>query len=256
MIIEAFDVLFVKPGGIELTQMRVKKVFKNNENKKVMEINILPSKYCNFNCVFCPLGPNGTQTDESFSFDSTEEFLSSLAAQIDAEKPDILFFNSMGESFANGELEKFISLAREKDVKISLYGNGYLLGYPEYARIASLCDEVTGEVKAITEEGFQKLQRPMKGSTLEQYWNNMLRFREGYKGKFMIALSIIKDVNDDTESIEYIRTFLNELKADKVMLETFDDEKFGKAFGVSQEKMENVKRQLQESPNHFSVEFS
>jgi wyosine [tRNA(Phe)-imidazoG37] synthetase (radical SAM superfamily) len=256
MIIEAFDVLFVKPGGIELTQMRVKKVFKNNENKKVMEINILPSKYCNFNCVFCPLGPNGTQTDESFSFDSTEDFLSSLAAQIDAEKPDVLFFNSMGESFANDELEKFISLAREKDVKISLYGNGYLLGYPEYARIASLCDEVTGEVKAITEEGFQKLQRPMKGSTLEQYWNNMLRFREGYKGKFMIALSIIKDVNDDTESIEYIRTFLNELKADKVMLETFDDEKFGKAFGVSQEKMENVKRQLQESPNHFSVEFS
>jgi wyosine [tRNA(Phe)-imidazoG37] synthetase (radical SAM superfamily) len=96
----------------------------------------------------------------------------------------------------------------------------------------------------------------MKGSTLEQYWNNMLRFREDYKGKFMIALSIIKGVNDDPESIEYIRSFLNELKVDKVLLETFEDEKFGKAFGVSQEKMEKVKQQLLESPNHFSVEFS
>ncbi len=50
-----------------MSRMRVKKIFENSDNKKVMEINILPSKYCNFNCVFCPLGPNGTQTGESFS---------------------------------------------------------------------------------------------------------------------------------------------------------------------------------------------
>ena len=26
------------------------------EGKKVLEINILPEKYCNFDCVFCPIG--------------------------------------------------------------------------------------------------------------------------------------------------------------------------------------------------------
>ncbi|MGC9372016.1 MAG: radical SAM protein [Thermovirgaceae bacterium] len=236
--------------------MRVKKVFENSENKKVMEINILPSKYCNFNCVFCPLGPQGTQTDESYRFESTDDFLSSLAAQIEEEQPEILFLNSMGESFANDQLGEVIALARKKGVEISLYGNGYLLGYQEYARLASLCDEVTGEIKAITEEGFQKLQRPMKGSTLKKYWDHMLRFREGYKGKFTIALSIIRDVNDDVESIERIAGYLEKLKVDKVLLETFDDGKFGKAFGVSENKMEMARRVLMKNPCNFVVDFS
>ncbi len=115
---------------------------------------------------------------------------------------------------------------------------------------------MTGEIKAIREEVFRKLQRPMKGSTLEEYWENMLRFREGYKGKFTIALSIIKDENDDPESIENIRRFLNKLKVDKVLLETFDDEKFDQAFGVSEDKMEMARRVLMKSSCNFVVEFS
>lgn len=79
-----------------MSRICVKKVFENSDNKKVMEINILPSKYCNLLCVFCPLGPNGTQIDESYRFESTEEFFSSFALQIDEPQPDVLFLNSMG----------------------------------------------------------------------------------------------------------------------------------------------------------------
>ena len=33
--------------------------FKNiylENNRKVLEVNILPEKHCNFDCIFCPLG--------------------------------------------------------------------------------------------------------------------------------------------------------------------------------------------------------
>jgi len=50
--------------------------------------------------------------------------------------------------------------------------------------LASLYDEVTGKIKAITDNGrgFSKAPKagPMKGSMLEQYWDIMLCFREGY----------------------------------------------------------------------------
>lgn len=239
-----------------MSLIRVKKIFTDPENKKVMEINILPSKYCNFRCVFCPVGQEGIQSEDSFHFDETSDFLSSLAEQLDNEKPDTLFINSMGESFANDQLEDVISLAKKKNVEVSLYGNGYLLGDPEYARLASMCDEVTGEIKAITEDSFQKLQRPIKGSTLEKYLSNMVRFREGYDGKFRIALSIIKNVNDDSGSIEYIKKLLNKLKPDKVLLETFTDDKFAKAFGVSIDKMEMVRLMIMEGSSDLVVELS
>ena len=224
--------------------MRVKKVYRDSENRKVMEINVLPSKFCTFKCVFCPIGQTGEQTDEAFSFKDTAPFLLSLAERIDAEKPDVLFINSMGESFANNQLEEIIALAKGKNVQISLYTNGYLLGNPQFGRIASLCDEVSGEIKAVNEPSFQKLQRPLTGYSLETHLENMTRFRESFKGRFTVYVSLIKGANDDPDSIEWIRKTLGRLNPTTVVFEPFTDEKFGKAFGVSDEKLEEVKQAL------------
>ena len=46
--------------------MRVKKVFTDSENRKIMEINALPSKYCTFKCVFCPIGRSGEPAESVF----------------------------------------------------------------------------------------------------------------------------------------------------------------------------------------------
>lgn len=233
-----------RKGEIPLGLMRVKKVFTDSENRKIMEINALPSKYCTFKCVFCPIGQLGEQTENAFRFEETDPFLSSLAERIDAENPDLLFINSMGESFANDQLEEIIALAKGKNVQVSLYTNGYLLANPEFARIASLCDEVSGEIKAVNEASFQKLQRPLAGYSLENYLDNMARFRESYKGRFTVYVSLIRGANDDPASVEWIRKALLHLNPTSVVFETFTDEKFGKAFGVSGEKLEEISRTL------------
>lgn len=224
--------------------MRVKKVYTDTGNRRVMEINVLPSKFCTFKCVFCPVGQTGEQTEQPFRFEETDAFLPGLAERIDAEKPDLLFINSMGESFANDQLEEIIALAKRKNVQVSLYTNGYLLGKPEFARIAFLCDEVSGEIKAANEASFQKLQRPLAGYNLEEYIQNMIRFRENYNGRFNVYVTLIKGVNDDPDSIDWIRKTLLLLNPAAVVLETFTDEKFGKAFGVSEEKLEEIKQAL------------
>jgi wyosine [tRNA(Phe)-imidazoG37] synthetase (radical SAM superfamily) len=234
-----------KPRGvIHLGQMRVKKVYTDSENRKVMEINVLPSKYCTFKCVFCPIGQTGEQTDGVLHFEETAPFLLSLAERIDAEKPDVLFINSMGESFANDQLEEVIALAKGKNVQVSLYTNGYPLGKPEFARIASLCDEVSGEIKAVTEPSFRKLQRPLPGYSLESYLENMTRFRDSYQGRFTVYVTLIKGANDDPDSVEWIRKALLLLNPAAVVFETFTDEKFGRAFGVSDEQLEEIKQTL------------
>ena len=119
-----------------------------------------------------------------------------------------------------------------------------MLGNQEFARIASLCDEVSGEIKAANESSFRKLQRPMAGYSLEEYRSNMARFRKGYKGRFTVYVTLIKGANDDPDSIKWIRKTLSLLNPTAVVFETFTDEKFGKAFGVPEEKFEEIKRAL------------
>ncbi|HOO64254.1 MAG TPA: radical SAM protein [Synergistaceae bacterium] len=224
--------------------MRIKKIFSDEENRKVMEINLLPSKCCNFNCVFCPIEEKGTQTDRACSFEGTRNFLSSLEERMDAEKPRVLFINSMGEALFNDQIEKVISLAKSRDIEVSLYSNGYALGNPEYARIAGICEEVAGEIKAAKEETFQKFQRPLEGYSLDAYWEGMTAFRKEYKGRFVAYVSLYKGVNDDPESLEQIRGLLEKLHPSSIKVDTPEDERFGKLFGLSPEEFERARKSI------------
>ncbi len=86
-----------------------------------------------------------------------------------------------------------------------------MLGRDEYIKIANKCDEVVGEIKVITEEDFQKIQRPIEGYTLVEYISNMASFNKQYKGKFIFEITIIKGYNDDEESIKKIKNIIKEI---------------------------------------------
>lgn len=45
------------------------------DGKRVLEVNILPEKYCNFDCIFCPIGRSKNKIDTQMSFDNTDMYL-------------------------------------------------------------------------------------------------------------------------------------------------------------------------------------
>ena len=47
-------------GGYKMGSFSYKELYTENE-KKVLEINVLPEKYCNFDCIFCPIGRSKKQ---------------------------------------------------------------------------------------------------------------------------------------------------------------------------------------------------
>lgn len=106
--------------------------------KKILEIDILPDNYCNFDCVFCPIGG----------------------------------------IIINDKFEETVDLIKSHGRKVRLFSNGYMLGVPELMRIANKCDEVTGEVKCTSDDNFQKYQRPVEGYTLDKYIENMVNLQK------------------------------------------------------------------------------
>ena len=85
----------------------------------------------------------------------------------------MIFVNSKGEALLNDRIDDIIDLIKAKGKTVRLFTNGYLLGRSEYMKIANSCDEVVGEIKGLSEEDFQKLQRPIEGYTLAEYISNM-----------------------------------------------------------------------------------
>ncbi|MDK2564254.1 radical SAM protein [Romboutsia sedimentorum] len=214
------------------------------DGKTVLEINILPEKYCNFDCIFCPIGRSKYKIDTQKSFDEVESSLIELEKKIEDTKPELIFINSKGEALVHDKIEEIIDFIKSKGLSVRLLSNGYLLSKNEYIKIANKCDEVIGEIKVITEEHFQKVQRPIEGYTLEEYISNMAYFNKQYKGKFIFEITIVKGYNDDNKSVKKIKDVIKEISPDKVIVVRMDDEIFKKKLGVSDERFEKISKEL------------
>ena len=212
------------------------------DGKKVLEINILPEKYCNFDCVFCPIGRSKNQVDTPVSFEDIEASIAELGDMIEKTNPELIFINSKGEALVNDKVEEVIDFIQSKNLPVRLLSNGYILARDEYINIANKCEEIIGEIKVITEEDFQKIQRPIEGYTLEEYISNMAFFNKQYNGKFIFEITIIKGYNDDEKSIEKLKDIIKKISPDKVDIVRIDDEKLKKKMWVDDEHFEEIKK--------------
>jgi wyosine [tRNA(Phe)-imidazoG37] synthetase (radical SAM superfamily) len=214
------------------------------EGKRVLEVNILPTKNCNFDCIFCPIGRAQDKIDTQKSFDEMDSSLRELDDMIENTKAELIFINSKGEALVNDKIGYIIDLIKDKGLPVRLLSNGYLLGREEYIEIANKCDEIIGEIKTITEEDFQKVQRPIEGYTIAEYISNMASFNKQYKGKFIFEITIIKGYNDDKESIQKIKNIIKEISPDKIIVARIDDERFMKKLGITDESFEEISKVL------------
>lgn len=212
------------------------------EGKRVLEVNILPEKYCNFDCIFCPIGRSKNKVDSQISFNEIDVDLNELDNKIEETKAELIFINSKGEALINDKINKIISFIKNKGLIVRLLSNGYLLGKDEYKKIANNCDEVIGEIKVITEEHFQKVQRPIEGYTLDKYISNMALFNKQYKGKFIFEITIIKGYNDNEKSVNELKDIITKIKPDKVIVSRIEEEVFKKKLGISDEELQKISK--------------
>ncbi|AZO96333.1 radical SAM protein [Halocella sp. SP3-1] len=214
------------------------------DGRRVLEVNILPEKHCNFECIFCPIGRSQNKVDIQKSFDETGSSLIELENMIENTKAELIFINSKGEALVNDKIGDIVDFIKGKGLLVRLLSNGYLLGRDEYMKIANKCDEVVGELKVITEEDFQRIQRPIEGYTFVEYISNMVSFNKQYKGKFIFEITIINGYNDDEESIQKTKNVIKEISPDKIIVVRIEDERFKKKLGITDERFEEISNAL------------
>jgi wyosine [tRNA(Phe)-imidazoG37] synthetase (radical SAM superfamily) len=214
------------------------------DGRRVLEVNILPEKYCNFDCIFCPIGRSQNKVDIQKSFEMDDSLIE-LGNMIENSKAELVFINSKGEALVNEKIIDVINVIKGKGLPVKLLSNGYILNKQEYKEIANMCEEVIGEIKVVSNEDFQKIQRPIDGYTFEEHILNMKYFREQYKGKFILEITIINGYNDDEESIRKLKSIINEISPNKLIIARIEDEIFRKKLGITDERYQEIIIELQ-----------
>ncbi len=215
------------------------------DGKRVLEVNILPEKYCNFDCIFCPIGRSKNKIDTQITFGNVNNSLIELKKIIEQTNAELIFINSKGEALIHDQICNIIGFIKNKGLPVRLLSNGYLLNRKDYIKIANLCDEVVGELKVITEDAFQKVQRPIQGYTLSEYISNMANFRKQYNGKFIFEVTIIRGYNDDEESVQKLKDVIQNISPDKLIIVSLEEKKFQKKLGITDECLIEITNMLQ-----------
>lgn len=220
-------------------------------------VDLVLSKSCNLNCIFCECGATKKIQLERQRFKDMNEILNEIQSVLKDIKPDYITFSGSGEptlSLDLGNISKAIKEDLKYKGKICLITNSLLLANQEVIKELEYIDLIVPTLNTLKQDIFEKIVRPDYRTSVDEIKKGFINLNNSnYKGKIWIEIFILENINDSEENFIEIANFLNSenIRYDKIQLNTIDRvgaERDLKA--ISFDKILKAKRILEENGLH------
>ena len=220
-------------------------------------VDLVVSKSCNLNCIFCECGATKKIQLERQRFKDMNEILNEIQSVLKDIKPDYITFSGSGEptlSLDLGNISKAIKEDLKYKGKICLITNSLLLANEEVTKELEYIDLIVPTLNTLKQDIFEKIVRPDYRTSVDEIKKGFINLNSSnYKGKIWIEIFILENINDSEENFIEIANFLNSenIRYDKIQLNTIDRvgaERDLKA--ISFDKILKAKRILEENGLH------
>ena len=217
-------------------------------------VDLVISKSCNLNCIFCECGATKKIQLERQRFKDMNEILEEISAVLKDIKPDYITFSGSGEptlSLDLGNISKAIKEDLKYEGKICLITNSLLLADENLMKELEYIDLIVPTLNTLTQDIFEKIVRPDYRTSVEEIRKGFINLNNSnYKGKIWIEIFILENINDSDKNFVDIANFLKSenIRYDKIQLNTIDRvgaERDLKA--ISFEKISRAKKILEEN---------
>ena len=217
-------------------------------------VDLVVSKSCNLNCIFCECGATKKIQLERQRFKDMNEILEEISTVLTDIQPDYITFSGSGEPTLSLDLGN-ISRAIKEDLKyqgkICLITNSLLLADEKLMKELEYIDLIVPTLNTLTQDIFEKIVRPDYRTSVEEIRKGFINLnKSNYKGKIWIEIFILENINDSDKNFVDIANFLKSenIRYDKIQLNTIDRvgaERDLKA--ISFEKISRAKKILEEN---------
>ena len=220
-------------------------------------VDLVVSKSCNLNCIFCECGATKKIQLERQRFKDMDEILNEIQSVLKNIKPDYITFSGSGEptlSLDLGNISKAIKENLKYKGKICLITNSLLLADKQVIKELEYIDLIIPTLNTLRQDIFEKIVRPDYRTSVDEIRKGFINLNNSnYKGKIWIEIFILENINDNKENFIEIANFLNSenIRYDKIQLNTIDRvgaERDLKA--ISYDKIFKAKEILEENGLH------
>ena len=191
-------------------------------------VDLVVSKSCNLNCIFCECGATKKIQLERQRFKNMNEILNEIQSVLKDIKPDYITFSGSGEptlSLDLGNISKAIKENLKYKGKICLITNSLLLADKQVTKELEYIDLIVPTLNTLNQDIFEKIVRPDYRTSVDEIRKGFINLNNSnYKGKIWIEIFILENINDNKENFIEIANFLNSenIRYDKIQLNTID----------------------------------
>lgn len=188
-------------------------------------VDLVPLKVCSFDCIYCEVGRTNRKTMLRKEYVPTRAVKEELFNYfLYAPNPDYITLSGSGEPTLHAKIEEIIFYIKEKRplVPLAVLTNGSMFFDASVRNGLMKADIVLPSLDAGTDQTFNKTNRPIKGYTLKNHIDGLVKFREEYKGKIWLEVFILPGYNDSAEDLENIKKAIELIQPDKVQLNSLD----------------------------------
>lgn len=204
-------------------------------------IDVVPHKTCNLDCIYCEVGKTNNMTITKKSFMKIDEIIAELNEiyPILKEKIDVITVTGSGEPTLNKDLYNIINKIKETvHHPTVLLTNGTLVTDDEVKKAMYEFDIVVPSIDAVSQDIFQKINKPHKRLELDNILRHLKIFSDNYHGKLWIEVLLVKGINDNYTELKKIADYIKSLKYEKVQLNTvFRPPAYQEAKGLKDEEL-------------------
>ena len=185
-------------------------------------VDLIPRKYCTFDCVYCQLGASGkTEAERRSFYDPSSVAAEVIQAARACRDIDYISLSGSGEPTLNRDIGWIIRKVKEAvSIPVAVITNGSLLYLPEVRKDLLQADVVLPSLDAASAAVYEKINRPHPSLEFSGLLEGFRAFRRDYRGEVWLEIMLISNMNNDMQHIEKLKHIIRKIAVDRVQLNT------------------------------------
>jgi len=211
-------------------------------------IDLIPYKTCSYDCIYCELGKTTHKTTIRKEYVSKDLIIKQLEDYLPLLDfpPDYITISGSGEPTLNSKIGEVIAEIKHiTSIPLAVITNSSLLFLDQVKEDLLTADIVLPSLDAVRPLIFKYVNRPEASLDINEVIKSLIDFRKVFSGQIWLEILFCRVINDDHAEVERIREKIEDIKPDKVQLNTVvcpSSEDF--AYPLNGEQLTSIKEML------------
>ena len=185
-------------------------------------MDIVPTKTCTLDCIYCQAGRTSRKTTERKEYISPKEILLELKEVLrTGKKIDYITLSGNGEPTLNSKLAEIIKRIKGMSfLPVAVITNETLLVLDDVRNDLLSADLVMPSLDTAIQKTFERIDRPHPSLKIDKIIEGLAEFRKVYRGKLWLEIMLVKGINDTQNELNALKKAIEKINPDKIQLNT------------------------------------